>query len=265
MDPNIQEAAAIERFVLNSTVPLVYEGCDRACLAGTGTLFEVNGRVFVVTARHIFDDFPDSGRLAFPGTPTGFRLYTFGSHTLVRPDDPNVDIALLHLQAPETIEKLKEGWEMLGLSNVGPPSDSGTFFLSGYPAQYTDSTTDWLTGKFATIYTERLASIPTGAKKPVDPSLDLFFSYDRSAESLDGKSMSTPELPGTSGASVWELKSSNSGVWTPESSVMVVGVQSAYIHSKYFRAKSWRAVASAIHTFDKQLADKVDGAATGNT
>lgn len=53
---SIEEAAAIERFVLNSTVPLVYNRDDAAVLAGSGTLFVVEDKYFVVTARHIFDE-----------------------------------------------------------------------------------------------------------------------------------------------------------------------------------------------------------------
>lgn len=86
--------------------------------------------------------------------------------------------------------------------------------------------------------------------------LDLFFDYGHDAVSVTRQPMKTPELPGMSGTSIWELRPV-SGVWTPETATRVVGIQSAYIHSKYFRAKSWWAVAKVLEQADPALAAAV--------
>ena len=73
------EAVAIERFTLNVTVPILYDSGDSGQLLATGTLFKVENRSFIITARHIFDDLPDPTRLAYPENPTRGGLFTLGS------------------------------------------------------------------------------------------------------------------------------------------------------------------------------------------
>lgn len=258
MSLSVEEAAAIERFVLNSTVPLIYNREDAAVLAGSGTLFSVGGQFFVVTARHIFEEKGfDLERVAFPETPIKSGLFTYGSFDFVKPNDKKYDIALFALKCEETIARLRVGWQFLTPKNVAQPSPQGHFFLSGYPCQGTENVNGWLRGRFATAYTERIPHIPENAEKPVDPALDLFFNYAREAEALDGKPIGTPELPGTSGASVWERKEITTGLWSPGDAVKVIGVQSSYAHSEYFRAKSWWSVAQALKELDSALSEEL--------
>lgn len=71
--------------------------------------------------------------------------------------------------------------------------------------------------------------------------LDLLFAYSREGMSITGQPVVTPELNAASGASIWEYRPIRP-LWTPpESVVRVVGVQSSYMHSKCFLAKSWLA------------------------
>ncbi len=256
--PTPMEAAAIEKFALNVTVPILYETADAAVLHASGTLFEVAERQFVVTARHIFDDLPDLTRLAYPENPLKGNAHTFGSFQLAKPTEEHFDVAVMELQDSDTVSKLKTGWHFLSLANVALPSATapdGSFFLSGYPASLTKKTGEWLRGAFATAYTQRIPEVPPEAQPPIVSELDLFFDYGHDAISIAGKDVRTPELPGCSGASVWEIKQTSPGIWTPESVVRVVGVQSAYVHSKYFRAKSWWAVAKILEKIDVQIAE----------
>lgn len=260
MAPTPQEAAAIEKFALNVTVPILLETTNGAGLLATGTLFEIAERQFIVTARHIFDDVRDLTTLAFPENPLKGGLHTFGSFQLAKPTEEHFDVAVMELQEAETIAKLKSGWQFLSLSNVALPSATspdGAFFLSGYPGSLTKNSGGWLQGAFATAYTQRIPDTPSEALEPVIPQLDLFFDYGHEATSITGKQIKTPELPGASGASVWEHKPSSTAVWTPESVVRVVGVQSAYVHSKYFRAKNWWAVAKVLEQIAPPVAEAV--------
>jgi hypothetical protein len=253
------EAAAIERFVLHVTVPIFLEVGDSGGLLATGTLFKIGGRVFLITARHVFDDLPDLTRLAYPEDPIRGGLYTLGSFTVLKPTAEHVDVAAVELKSPETVQRLEANWQFLSLDNVAAPSlvtGDGAFFVSGYPGSLTKTEAGWTTGKLATAYTQRLPYPPAEAALPVVPELDLFFEYGHDATSVTGAPVKTPELPGVSGASVWELRTVN-GVWTPEAATRVVGIQSAYRHTKYFRAKSWWAVAKVLEQVDQALADAV--------
>ena len=253
------EAVAIERFALNVTVPIFLEVGDSGGLLATGTLFKVDGRAFLITARHVFDDLPDLTRLAFPENPVRGGLFTFGSFTVLKPREKYIDVAAVELTSGDTIARLEAGWQFLSLDNVAAPSEvtaDGAFFVAGYPASLTTTESGWTKGRLATAYTQRLPVIPSEAAAPVVPELDLFFDYGHDAVSVAGEPVRTPQLPGVSGASIWELRPV-SGLWTPEAATRVVGIQSAYIHSKYIRAKNWWAVAKVLEQTDQTLASAV--------
>lgn len=253
------EAEAIERFALHVTVPIFLEVGDSGGLLATGTLFKIDGRSFLVTARHVFDKLPDLTKLAYPENPLRGDLYTFGSFTVLKPNEEHIDVAAVELKSPETIEILETNWQFLSLANVAAPSQvagDGAFFVSGYPESLTKNDAGWTKGKLVTAYTQRLSSAPVEAIDPVIPQLDLFFDYSRDAMSVTGESIQTPKLPGVSGASIWELRPV-SGLWTPETATRIVGIQSAYVHSKYIRGKSWWAVAKVLEQADHGLAEAV--------
>ncbi|SEF09574.1 hypothetical protein SAMN05444161_8289 [Rhizobiales bacterium GAS191] len=64
----------------------------------------------------------------------------------------------------------------------------------------------------------------------------------------------TPEMPGVSGASIWELDEPSLGeFWAPERFTKAIAIQASYIHSKYLRAKSWWAVALSLAKIDEEL------------
>lgn len=253
------EAEAIEQFVLHVTVPIFLEVADSVRLLATGTLFQVGGRSFLITARHVFDKLTDLMKLAFPESPLHGRLYTLGSITVLSPSDEHIDVAVVELRSTEVIKRLEANWHFLSLANVAAPSrvtGGGTFLVSGYPESLTNNEAGCTRSKLVTAYTQRLASVPAEAKQPVIPELDLFFDYSRDAISVMGKPIETPELLGVSGASIWELRPV-SGVWAPGTATRVVAIQSAYIHSKYIRGKSWLAVAKVLEQADHCMAAAV--------
>lgn len=253
------EATAIERFTLHVTLPILLEMGDSGGLLATGTLFKVDGRSFLITARHIFEDLPDLTKLAYPENHIRGGLFTFGSFTVLKPNEEHIDVAAIEITSAETVARLEANWQFLSLQNVSAASSDtgdGAFFVSGYPISLTQTEGGWTKGKLVTAYTQRLPSPPVETKAPVFSDLDLFFDYGREATSVSGETMRTPELPGVSGASVWELRPVP-GVWTPEAATRVVGIQSAFFHSKYIRAKSWWAVAKVLGEADQSLAAAV--------
>jgi hypothetical protein len=260
MQQKITEKTAIESFAMSVTLPILLDLPSGVALLATGTLFKVNDRHMLITARHVFDDLPDLEKLAYPEAPKRGGLHTFGTSLIVKPTDENIDVAVMLLDDPQTVERLNQSWQFLTLQNIAAPAQAtpdGHFFVAGYPGSMTKTVGDWLSGAFITAYTQRIPEIPAEAKRPVDPELDLFFDYAKTAVLESGKEVNTPGLPGVSGASIWQARDPASPIWTPEGTWAVVGVQSAYIHSKYIRAKSWWAVAKVLEQIDAQLAATV--------
>lgn len=254
------ESKIVQQFVLSVTIPILYEIENSAALLASGTLFKIAERSFVITARHIFDQVSDFKLLAFPENPHKGSLHTFGDIKVYKPEEEHIDVAVIELHDPATVARLNAGWQFLTLENVAAPSitpDDAGVFVSGYPVSLTSESNGWTHGQFVTAFTQRLPDIPPQAEKPVIEDLDLFFDYGHHAQSLDGETVLTPELPGVSGASIWEFTQPTFTIWSPDQNVRVVGIQSAYRHSNYIRAKSWWAVAMVLEQVDDQLANEV--------
>lgn len=116
-----------------------------------------------------------------------------------------------------------------------------------------------IAGSLVTAYTERLPEVPEGAAIPVNSDLDLFFNYDVEALDVEGNPIATPHLRGTSGASVWAYREpEDMRVWSPESCLKIVGVQSSFLRGRYFRAKSWAAVMETMRQIDQKLSGVID-------
>lgn len=256
---NLEEAIAIEHFTLGVTLPIIYEQGDNSVLIGTSTLFSILDRYFVVTASHLFEPPVSLENVGFPDNPRRGSLYTFGKCQCYRFEDKIFDIAVVEILEQESIQRLKKGWHFLSINNVAAPSLTGKFFLAGYPISLSNKDNGWLKGRLITAYTQRIREIPNEAEKPVYSDLDLFFHYDDSTTTLGGKKLETPELPGTSGASVWQVvNDSKTELWSPEATIKVIGVQSSYMRSRYFRAKNWWAVAKAFRLIDDDISSYIE-------
>ncbi len=249
---------ALERFAAQVTIPILYDDPKAVDQIGTGTLLTVQGRYFLVTAAHLFDEGRDPGRFAIPKGRKNADVHTLGPYQLYKAKEPEIDIAILELHESTTIEAAKTGWRILTLENIGKPSAAGVFILCGYPSERAWRTENLIGGKPITVFTERIPQ-PANATPPVHPALDLFFHYSTDAPNIEGETVTTPHLRGASGASVWEYRDPPLGsLWAPEQALRVVGVQSAFLHEQYFRAKSWDMVLQMMRQADSTLEAEID-------
>lgn len=195
---------ALEKFTATVTVPVLYDGPHGVDQVGTGTLFTLVGRYFLVTAGHLFERC-DPGRFSIPKGRINADLHSLGPLRLWQAKEPEFDIAILELQDEFTLSYVKTGWRVIELENIGPASPiAGEFVLCGYPSARAWRSDEAIGGSLLTVFTQRMPNIPKEAERPVHPALDLFFFYGIEAPTLDGKIAPTPHLRGASGASVWE-------------------------------------------------------------
>ena len=265
-DPTKEERIAIEQFLFKATVPVLYDWGEKGIdQIGTGTLFTVANRHFFITSRHIFKSSSlyeyDPAKLAYPETPFGITPYPFGNCVMHLPDLEALDVAILELIEPETVERLKTGWHFLSAKNATAPTYDGWFILCGYPSKLLKPHAGNLRATLVSAYTTRMAEIPSDASPPPDPRIDMFFYYGGDAISIDGSTIKRPPLPGMSGASVWHLKDlPPSAVWTPECCRRVMGVQSAWREDQYFRAINWLGVVEIFRRIDGEIAVEIESA-----
>jgi len=248
---------ALGAFMASVTVPILYD-CETKGVhqVGTGTLFTLDGRLFLVTAAHLFDGLDPErlGRFAIPCRRTT-QPWSLGSYNLLKPKQSEFDVAVLELREDATIERAKASWRALVLANTATALLSGLFILCGFPKVRERRSGNTISGDRMTVFTARIP-VPEAAEQPVHAALDLFFAYDE--QSIDAiKKAPIPSLPlqGCSGASIWQYQAPSAGaLWTPERCLKIVGVQSAYLPHQYFRAKSWAAVLEIMRQTDERLA-----------
>lgn len=258
---------ALDAFLASVTIPILYDHETKGTgQLGTGTLFTLGGRLFLVTAAHLFDELCpgealDPGRLAIPSFNAD-ELRSLGPYQLIGPKESefDFDIAVLELQDDATIKRARARWSLLTLANIAPASTSGLFILSGFPQVREKRTAGFIGGGRLTVLTARIDE-PENAKPPVHPALDLFFAYDEEVINADTQEpIEADDLRGCSGASIWQYKEPEATAdWTPEQCLRAVAVQTSFSPiGDYFRGKSWAAVLEFMRLSDEHLASIIN-------
>jgi hypothetical protein len=242
MDASLIGFSAIERevikeFLRSCTIPLVREFGDQLVLMGTGTFFQLEEHLWLVTAAHVIPDEEQLRELCIP-MATAEKFLTLGNCILGRPNNTHLDldVAIVLIQDTEFQRLVRQNWRVLDESNTTrfDPTVS-TYVVAGYPLETLAKTRmNWL-ASFTQVYTN---PYPGGVDDADHPMLRL--NYSRSAPDSSGKLVGTPRLNGVSGASIWALTNDNPGdLWTPSKILKVVAIQVSFKHDAYIGAEWW--------------------------
>ena len=201
-------ARAVSDFMRRVALPILVERGDRQELLGTGTIFEIHGKLVIVTAKHIFDG-EDLGKIAIPVRPEGPTTDYIGDVTFISPnesDGTSADVCAIEMHRERLIQYIRDKWKILGLDDTTSAAREGQFVVCGFPTQLiTPHSRDGnanLLGTLLAFYTNRIES-PSNAAEPVNPELDLFFNHEGSSiRSLSGDAVESRRFQGVSGASI---------------------------------------------------------------
>jgi hypothetical protein len=253
------ERAAIHDFFIHATMPILVQEGDQFGIIATGTLFKIAGKSFLITAAHTLDEFHPS-RWCYPTHPRRGRIHTLGFADYVRPNQSGLDVCVVQLNDPEVIATLEANWRFLTLENVWlPDASADAVLLAGYPsarAQYTDEN---LQGRIFIIRQKMRDDVPSEASASADPlirGIDVFIDYQDAVNEYTGENISRVHIGGMSGCSVWAYRKRgwrSHTFWSPEASLRVIGIQSAYLENKYVRAKSWGVMLNLLAHFDSEI------------
>lgn len=218
---------------------------------GMGTLFDIGGRKFLITAAHviapalhlkaelsIFD-------FALPNEPVNaVPLLWTGRHF----EDP-VDVAVLELR-PETIALIpKRRFLSFAFTNIDPVQ-GGVFGVFGYPSENAIPLPDGK-GHFLEpfSYVTQLYRGDTDIfENKVDPEIHVMFRRDwDSLVDRDGGQVSMDRnLKGISGCCIWQICPFGKPFdQCTEKDIGVVGVQTG-VSKNAIRATRWRAISSLL-------------------
>ncbi len=245
---SVPEITAIEEFLRSCTVPLVREENDQLVLMGTGTFFRSEERLWIGTASHVVDTEEDLRQLSVP-LKTADQYLSLGNCTLYRPDNLNLDVAIVLIQDKEFEQHVSENWRVLNEKNLTrfDPHNS-RYIVAGYPKEtLARKNLNWREA-FTQIYT---SPYPGGATD-ADHSI-LRLSYAERAPSSLGSVTDTPHLGGLSGSSVWAIEANPPFPWAAEKILKVVAIQVSFKHSEYIGAEWWTLVREVFrHWADEQ-------------
>ena len=238
---SLPELATIEHFLVGCTVPLVYQSNERTGILGTGTFFAIHERIFFVTAGHLFKN-ADPNRMGIPERAgKNVHMWYFGHATIHHPKDTDEhDVAVIEPLDSDFVQRVRAGWTILDETNLAIPGSSAeNHLIAGYPDATVKYENAVLTpSALMQLYTTPYEGEVVGART----DFDLFFRYGEAAGNTYGFKKNTPHLGGASGALVFAIGSRPVGIWSPAIVLKVVGIQVAFVHGKYVRAKKWSLV-----------------------
>ncbi len=254
------EEQAINHRILSCTVPLIAQSQGRAGVGGTGTLFEIEERHFIVSARHVLADC-EPNTLGVPTTMdrTSGTIETLSGCVRYLTRDESLDVAVLEITRADLVRGLiNVGYSFLGPASIGSFGERfAQYVVAGFPNELATQSPDGITPQFV-----KITAVPYSQQPPSDfnAAHEFLLSYGEAAPAPNGAIVRTTELRGMSGAAVWGVcdpSQAADGLWSVDDAIKVVGVQHAYNHSRYVRCHSWWLVARAFEAIDAELARAV--------
>lgn len=245
---------------LRYTLPIFDETSKGFDILGTGTLFEHEGRSFIITADHLFRTDPDRADsplidmslIHMPSEPRRpgeglASMVLLGRHKLHHfVAEPNVDVVVMELLEPETIAILQKHWSFLPFSQAEDVAETDDrFVITGFmshEAQYS-AERNTVTQRMLNLETDLLYDIPK--LNTLVPDYDLFLHFQTDGTTVDGAQRRVATLEGLSGGPIWAVRDvSETALWAPAKAMKIVAIQSGEArHAKnWARGFRWSAV-----------------------
>jgi hypothetical protein len=189
---------------------------------GTGTLFRVAGRPFIVTAWHVAAiSTKDNIQLYVSDCGQGARAAALHGEVHVMTED-RCDVALCEL--PDEVVRMLSNRSFLNLSQIDrtlAPLKKGWFYIHGYPTCWSKPNKAVLRiGTQALTYGTVLYAGRADALNDYQPQLHILLDVSRSDNWApdDGDAAVPGDLGGISGCSIWQAYAQGQGqdAWTPD-------------------------------------------------
>lgn len=246
---------AVDHLAAKSTVPLLREIGELASIEGSGTLFEVRGSHYLVTAAHAAENL-SRGDVCIPCGPNKKEVWALGQGRLATID--KYDLAVFRIDEEMSVDRLKKVWQFLTLDHVwlGDIHPSATFLLYGFPVATTTQRGILVDSTPISYVTARYDKTPTGLKYPLEPDVDTFLEHK--AEAMDRQTnrlVAVPDLPGISGCSVWAVldpTTTSSAIWSPDTHARIVAIETSYLRGSWIRCRRWFVVNTMIEELERE-------------
>lgn len=247
--------------VWGRAIPIVAQQDGILRQHGTGTLFRIAQRSFLVTAAHVFTDaLRVSAILRVRTSGEAPRLVPIGG-TLIRSrsqGEDSIDLGIMEL-AQSVVTELS-GYQSIGLADIDQTQETSDdlYIVAGFPCELARPGT--MTGEsirlsrfFASTYpyrgpTDRFANYQATHHLLLD-------ARPEHCEIVRGSGKPLDSYEGLSGGSIWKTNATRVGreKWQP-SCARIAAVQTAqYRNPGIARGTMWRHVAFAVHQSHPEL------------
>jgi hypothetical protein len=235
-----------------ATVPLLLREGDLAGIQGTGTLFEIEGRHYIVTAQHVI---AGMASLAVPVADHESIRWLAVDQTA---SNAHADVAVIRLGAP-MVDELRGSRDFLTLDHVSfePMPEGCQFLVYGYPKKaFRQDGLKIFSRPMGYLTLEHPGPIDPAFPydPPYDPALEFMLEYGSRAKNLQtGETEEAPPpsgFEGVSGCSVWGIPDpaapTADAIWSPRTAAKIVAIQVSVLRHEWIRCRRWCAVTKLI-------------------
>lgn len=234
---------SLDAVVRNSTVSILVHRPEQAAPVqhGTGTLFRLGDRFFLITAAHVVAQ-AHEGKLpisiaASDGDSARVVRVRGGSHIVREP----LDLALLPLFADEVLQVSTASWANQACVSLAPPNREDAYLIQGFPTAISEIEEHKQLEGVALFLREYHG--PTTAFAKYQSEHHVLLAAKR--QILQPMSVGDPPAPdrlnGISGAGVWRLPRFGADDRNPaDRRAYLVGVQTGeYVNAGVIKATKW--------------------------
>jgi hypothetical protein len=224
---------AVSAFLRRCVIPLIGDHEGPTALYGCGTLFADRGGHFLVTATHVLEDVPNA-EIGIPLDERDSEIWTISASRAAKSPVEQEDVTVVELT-----DKIISQLEAAGRTFLGPKN-----VTSAVPAAYL-------------AFGYRLGDVKaTESSIGAAPTLISALPYSGPTDNVSGFTNSWYDLllqwrevlslRGISGSPLWALEPAGQGLWVPEDSVKLVGVQRGAVPGQWIRGTKWAIVSKLI-------------------
>lgn len=174
-----EKSKAILEFIASRAVPVYAASPELRWPVGTGTLFEVNSHLYLVTAGHVVRRNlaqPDRFRLALPVDQACSKLLAPKTLGGCSSQTDAHDVAVFALD-DEASEVLRSGWRVVEAASLATPRSAGPFLMFGYLEPSTQQVGHNPPGQFIGVNAMYSPGGVAASSEPLDADHDLLLEY----------------------------------------------------------------------------------------
>ncbi|MBU4566555.1 MAG: hypothetical protein KMY53_00045 [Desulfarculus sp.] len=273
--PDEQYRDLVLRRLAKTCIPLLfYSTKDQALgIAGTGSMFDLDGRIFLITAAHVFDDHKiedigvpvlNKNNMALVQNDVGGKSYILEGRTIIALGSGivrlhgKIDIALIEIENYEVILQLKDTYELLGYDCFEYIKRKESVIIAGFPISLVEKYAGRMIPKILYFETEIIPPPPQEECADTIELYHFFMGYDE-IEEINKGSIDPLDLQGISGGAIWQIdpRVPRDRLWTAARAMKLIGVERSARKGKFIRGTHLHALVVMFERVDQKIASKI--------